>query len=404
MIRAALTAMVFSASPALLAEEAIHFVAFGDSGYIPAYERPDPEEPLPTTLGDYLALEAADWIEHHGNLKDFTPTPWVFESSLGGYLAASGLYPVAKAMTEQCARDRCRFALMLGDNIYPDGATLGSDGISDARRFEDMLDRPFAALGQGIDHFTTYAILGNHDWHHSREGALAQWEYLKAHPRFTMDGLFYSAQPKGLEGQLELFFIDTEMLLASTTVRKDELDGEGNEMDSGELEEFPEFAKPATDAERAMVAWLDRALKRSKARWKIVLGHHALWSGGGSKYEKARALRKMLMPSLCAGADAYLSGDDHMLEVYSHQCANKKPLPTLVTGAAGKYRAMHPKFMAQQARNNPEMRHHFTKASTWGFMLLSLRDNKLRVRTYSTAGDMQGRPILEHETSFDRRG
>ena len=383
-------------------------VIFGDSGYIPSYERPDEEDPPSRTLGDYLAAEARDWLERNPSLDGFTPTPWTFESALGSYMPASGLYPVAWAMDEHCRRAGCDFGVMLGDNIYPDGATLGSDGITDERRFEDMFDRPFSRLGAGTPGFGIYALLGNHDWRHSREGALAQVRYLQQHPNFRMPGLFYRAVPPGLEGEVELFVIDTEMLLASTTVYKDALDEQGNELKTGELEVWDAHIRPQTAEERAMTEWLTRSLESSTARWKLVFGHHALWSGGGSKYEKARALRRLLLPALCRHADAYFAGDDHMLEVYTDDCRSvdgrlPTPLPLLVSGAAGKYRPLHPGFMAQQARNNPEIRNLWSKGSTWGFMWARIAGERLELQVYTTPTDLSGRPVLEARFEFPRR-
>src|SRR5690606_23010521 len=151
-----------------------------------------------------------------------------------------------------------------------------------------------------------------HDWHISREATMLQIKYLQDHPNFTMPGLYYKVSPPAADGRDEIFVIDTEMLLASTTVYVDELDAECREMNTGELDDFPPYVAPQTKGEREMVAWLERELKASQADWKIVLAHHPIWSGGGSKYEKARALRRLFLPASCRHADAYISGDDHM--------------------------------------------------------------------------------------------
>jgi hypothetical protein len=401
--------MVPDADAAENARRSASIVIFGDSGYIPSYERLGEDDPPLRSLGEYMAAEVDDWLERNATLEGFTPTPWTFESALGSYIAASGLYPVAWAMEETCRRDGCDFGLMLGDNIYPDGATLGTDGIDDQRRFSDMFDKPFGRLGAGTPDFAIYAMLGNHDWRHSREGAMAQLQYLQKHPNFRMPGLFYRVVPPGFNGEVELFVIDTEMLLASTRVQKDRLDPEGNELQSGELEVWDAHIRPQTAQEREMVQWLGRSLASSTARWKLVFGHHALWSGGGTKYEKARSLRRLLMPILCRHADAYFAGDDHMLEVYTDDCkavagAPAAPLPLMVSGAAGKYRPLHPAFMAQQARNNPQVRNLWSKGSTWGFMWARLDGDELRVRVFSTPADLSGRPVLEAEFAFPRRG
>lgn len=384
------------------------FVVVGDTGYIPSYERMDEDEEAPRTLSEYLALQADDWLERNPGMQGFTPTPWVFESALGGFMEASGMYPVAFAADEICRTLGCDFAAMVGDNIYPDGATLGADGITDARRFEDMLNGPYGQLGAGTPDFTIYAMMGNHDWRISREATVAQMEYLQAHPNFTMPDFFYRAVPAGLEGFVEIFVIDTEMLLASTEVHVNNLDTEGREVRTGEMEAWDDFVKPATDGEKRMVEWLGESLADSKAHWKIVLGHHALWSGGGSKFEKAHALRALFMDSVCQHADAYISGDDHMLEVYTDDCRNegitgRPPLPALVSGAGSKYRPTHPPFMANQLAANPGLANPYSRGSIWGFMHIELGEADMTVRVLSTPADMSGRPVPETTLTFKHR-
>jgi hypothetical protein len=83
-------------------------------------------------------------------------------------------------MRSYCAKQGCDFATLLGDNIYPDGATAGADGIDDALRFRDLLMIPYGPLGDGLKDFRIYTVLGNHDWHTSREGAMAQVRFTLA--------------------------------------------------------------------------------------------------------------------------------------------------------------------------------------------------------------------------------
>jgi tartrate-resistant acid phosphatase type 5 len=394
--------------PAGAEDRSASFAVLGDTGYIPSYERLDEDEEPYRTLSAYLAAQADDWLERNPDMTGFRPTPWVFEAAIGGYMEASGMYPVAFAADEVCRRLGCDFAAMVGDNIYPDGATLGADGISDQRRFYDMLDRPYGKLGEGVEDFAIFAMLGNHDWRVSREASLAQMEYLQQHPNFTMPDFFYRAVPAGIEGFVEIFVIDTEMLLASTSVHVDNLDADGREARTGEMEAWDDFVKPATEGEKRMVAWLEESLASSNAHWKIVIGHHAVWSGGGSKFEKAHALRALYMNSVCQHADAYISGDDHMLEVYTDDCRSEgvsgaPVLPALVSGAGSKYRPLHPKFMANQLAANPGLANPFSKGSLWGFMHVGLTEADMTVRVYSTPEDMSGRPVEETVLTFQRR-
>ncbi|MAK62829.1 MAG: serine/threonine protein phosphatase [Ponticaulis sp.] len=381
------------------------FVVVGDTGYIPSYERFDDDEGPMKTIGEYMALMQEDWLERNPDMEGFRPTPWVFESALGSYMEASGMWPVARAADEICRRDGCDFAAMVGDNIYPDGATLGADGISDERRFQDMLNAPYGKLGEGVENFTIYTMMGNHDWHISRAATEAQLKYLQDHPNFTMPDYFYSAVPAGMDGFVEIFVIDTEMLLASTTVYEDNLDSQGREARTEELDTWPDFVAPQTEAEKNMVGWLRDSLAASDAKWKIVMGHHAVWSGGGSKFEKAHSLRALYMDALCDYADVYISGDDHMTEVYSDTCNmdDRPELPTLVAGAGSKYRPLHKLFHANQLANNPNLKNYYSRGSDWGFLKLDLTEDQLLVNIYSAGTDMEGRPIDEGQVSFERR-
>lgn len=385
------------------------FAIFGDSGYIPAYEDFDEDETPITSLEAYLDEERSAWEKRH-NRSTFKPAPMVFESTLGSFVPASGLYPVAWAMEDTCAKQGCQFAAMLGDNVYPDGGTLGADGRFDSRRYNDMLHKPFQRLGNGVDDFTIYSMMGNHDWRISREATMSQMLYLQEHPGFSMPDYFYRVSPPATGGEVELFVIDTEMLLASTTVYTDKLasDGSGREVSDDELDDFPPHAAPQSAAERNMVGWLEEALANSTARWKIVLGHHALWSGGGSKFEKARALRKLLMPALCRHADAYFAGDDHMLEMYTDSCAEVEgalpgPLPTLVSGAGAKWRPNHPAFIAQQEKKYPELTTVWSEGPTWGFMYVVLEEDTMQIQAVVPSTDFSRKSQVEKVVSFSRR-
>src|SRR5262245_20490028 len=50
-------------------------------------------------------------------------------------------YQVAAAIKQVCDADRCDFGLLLGDNIYSDGPTSGTD-----TQFNDKFELPYADL------------------------------------------------------------------------------------------------------------------------------------------------------------------------------------------------------------------------------------------------------------------
>jgi chromosome segregation ATPase len=69
----------------------------------------------------------------------------------------------------------------------------------------------------------------------------------------------------------------------------------------------------------------------------------------------------------------------------------------MVSGAAGKYRPLHPLFMAQQATNNPQIRNLWSKGSTWGFMWARLAGEKLELQEALTGKDEELEASLQEE-------
>ncbi|HZF38851.1 MAG TPA: metallophosphoesterase [Blastocatellia bacterium] len=168
-------------------------------------------------------------------------------------------YELARMMVAHHWNQFYDTALMLGDNIYPDGNP------------EDMpakFERPYAELlKRGV---SFHAVLGNHDVKKGRE---AQINYRN----FNMGGRAYYSFAKS-DGLVEFFAIDS------------------NRFDVHQRQ------------------WLEESLQASQAKWKIAFYHHPLYSSAdrhGSDFE----LRAQLEPLLVKyGVDAAFSGHDHIYE------------------------------------------------------------------------------------------
>jgi hypothetical protein len=384
---------------------AVTLLAFGDGGYHydhldrKAYEKVVTEE-------QFLAKERKDWVEERRPPEEFDHPPMYKLPSNGSVIPATGQMPTARAMKSYCAQRSCDFAVMLGDNIYPDGAMADAD---DAKRFRDVFTTPYGSLVEGRDTFRIYGVLGNHDWHTSRDGALAQVRFLETTPPFFMNGLFYRVVPAAAHGEIEIFALDTEVLLAATTVHEAVLAEDASEVATDELEQLEPWAAPQNDAERHMVQWLEASLASSKARWKIVIGHHPLWSTAGSKFQQAKSLRRLILPALCRYADLYLAGHEHTLEVHTDACtealpgADVTPLPQVVSGSASKMRPTNSAFIRQQLKAHPELRTLYARGLTWGFAHLTFAGDRATVRTIETPRDGSGTAQVTYEHSFARR-
>jgi hypothetical protein len=385
------------------------FLAFGDSGYHYDYLEPDDGAGILTPEA-YLAHEREEWIEDKRPIDEFDAAPPYRRPDTGGYVNASGQAGVALAMQRWCAGPaKCEFAVMLGDNIYPDGATEGRDGHDDAERFRKVLYEPYAPLAALSEDFRIYVVLGNHDWRTSRAAAMAQVRYLETTRPFYMQGLRYRVAPTGDPREVEIFAIDTHVMLSDHSILDDALDDDGREIDSGKIDDTQPWALPRDAGEWGQAEWLEEALASSPARWKIVIGHHPIWSAAGSKYRQAAMMRRLILPALCRHADLYLAGHEHTLEVYTDACKDvpeargRPPLGEVVSGAAGKQRPLNSNFARYQLEAHPELRSLFAQGLTWGFAHLTLTRDEAKVRILAIPDDASGSPSVAFEHSFARR-
>jgi tartrate-resistant acid phosphatase type 5 len=385
----------------------VGFLVVGDTGYDYDFLAKKDYSPA-LDREQFIEKEREEWIEDGLPPAEFTPPVLHRLERTGGYVAASGMWPVSRAMQRYCRRAECAFATMAGDNIYPDGATAGADGVDDERRFRQVFTEPFGTLGGARKDFAIYVALGNHDWRTSREGAMAQVRFHERNRPFYMDGLFYKVTPPAAHGLVDLFVIDTEVLLAGTTVYEDKLAPDGSEIETQEVVEPRKGAVPQTDAERAMAQWLDDALRTSTAPWKIVMAHHPFWSSSGGKFQQARTLRRLLLPSLCRYADMYLAGHEHTLELHLDDCSTTEvrrsaPLLNVVSGAGSKERPLHRPFARAQQQKYPQLRTIWAKGMTWGFSHITLQGDVATVRMYSVGSDPDRGPTEEFTYEYRRR-
>lgn len=162
-------------------------------------------------------------------------------------------------------RERFPFAsvLMAGDNIYEGPATPDD--------YRQKFEEPYADLLAADVRF--YAVLGNHD-----------------DPRQRYYG------PFNMNGERYYTFRPPANPIASIAAP------------------VQVFAIDSTNLDRAQVAWLGEQLAASKARWKIVLMHHPLYTSGRYGFQ-ARLTRWQLESLLTShGVDVVFSGHEHMYE------------------------------------------------------------------------------------------
>jgi len=153
------------------------------------------------------------------------------------------------------------FAVTLGDNFYSYGMESPSDP-----RWKTWWDELYDPLG-----IQFYATLGNHDWGFADSPA-AEILYAKQSPSWRLPAPYYTYTA----GPVQFFALDTN------------------------------------EVSEAQLLWLKDELTKSQARWKLVYGHHPVYSAG--VHADNPGLIKRLLPVLRGRADVYLAGHDHDLQ------------------------------------------------------------------------------------------
>lgn len=196
-----------------------------------------------------------------------------------GVSGSNELRSVSTAMTRHARSTGPRFVISLGDNFYPSGVWSVTDPLWTSA-FED----PFC---DGALMCPWYPVLGNHDY---KSRPAAQIEYTAASTRWNMPSHFYRKTDVLHDGStVELFFLDTTALA------------------SGRLSWQRLLSSHSPEQQ---IAWLERGLAASTSRWKIVVGHHPVFSGG--PHGNTKVLVDHVRPLLEKyGVKIYINGHDH---------------------------------------------------------------------------------------------
>ncbi|MFB3127635.1 MAG: metallophosphoesterase, partial [Candidatus Acidiferrales bacterium] len=215
--------------------------------------------------------------------------------------------------------------LMLGDNIY--GAYWGG---GNKKYFEAKFDRPYAELlARGV---VFRAALGNHD---AREASGR--DLIAAYDRFHIEGpqgyySFTAGEWVPAAGALQLRSLRLRSGQAGQAAGLN-----AKKQGVAPLVEF--FVLNTTRLEKnkqdpEQLAWLEQALSRSRARWRIVYGHHPLYSTG-KRHGGDAGLRKKLESLLTGeGVQVVLAGHDHIYQRFHPQ----GDVVYFVCGSSGKLR------------------------------------------------------------------
>ncbi|KAA8541408.1 hypothetical protein F0562_025371 [Nyssa sinensis] len=198
------------------------------------------------------------------------------------------------------------FVISTGDNFYDNGLT-GEDDTA----FHDSFTKVYTA--KSLQRLW-YSVLGNHDY---RGDAEAQLSPLLR----NIDSRWLCLRSFIVNAEIaEFFFVDTTPFVEMyfTDTEKHAYDWRG-------------VTSPKAYTAK-LLKDLESALRESTAKWKIVVGHHAVRSVGHHGDTPELVMR--LLPILQANdVDFYMNGHDHCLE---HISDGESQIQFLTSGAGSK--------------------------------------------------------------------
>jgi tartrate-resistant acid phosphatase type 5 len=244
------------------------------------------------TAEDAGALGAAG---QNGGDEEAPPAPLRFVAVGDTGKANDTQYEVADAIRDHCAAAGCDFVLLLGDNLYPEGAEDTDDEV-----WQTAFEEPYADIDLPF-----YAILGNHDYGgkllfvdvdglgNQFDRGPVEVEYTQHSAKWRMPATHYTMRM----GEVGFVVLDTDSILWDNTRNGDQWD------------------------------WFDGALAEvADAPWLFAVGHHPYRSNGdhgnAGDYQTldlsvhldqldGEEVEQFFDENVCGNFDLYLSGHDH---------------------------------------------------------------------------------------------
>jgi len=257
--------------------------------------------------------------------------------------------------------------ILVGDNFYP----CGISGLSDPQWTK-------ITAHFGPSHLPIYPILGNHDYGDQQEHARGTYSTC-GHPD---PGAEVQATGKIPDWR----FPARNYLMQSPLADFVMLDTQPIALG---------FSKPVAGSATAQeeASWLGATLDRLQSHWRIVVGHHTIYSSGihGRKNDATQQRMRALLPLLREKhVDLYICGHDHDMELLGDLQHGTDPV-FLVSGAGSGLDALRPRRAAQEP---PTIYPSFPTQSHLGFAVLELSQDHLAITFYDRSGTRAAGPFL----------
>lgn len=212
---------------------------------------------------------------HQKHLRFFVLGDWGREGKFGQKDMADTMADVANFVKPD-------FVVSTGDNFYDEGVTDVNDILWEIS-FETVYHQKSLQI-------PWYATLGNHDYMLNPQ---AQVEYTEKSRRWKMPARYYAQTFKVNYLTEALFvFLDTSPLVSDYRTPDSRVKVEDQ------------------NAEKQL-QWLEETLRGSTARWKVVVGHHPLFSAGSMHGNNPELIERLKPIFDRYQVQAYFAGHEH---------------------------------------------------------------------------------------------
>lgn len=198
-----------------------------------------------------------------------------------------------------------------------------------------------------------YPVLGNHDY---RGSPKAEIDYSKISHRWRLTNHYYTFVKNVNDSvSVRLIFLDTPPLVTEYQDKP---------------AEYPELVKQDTAKE---IKWLKGVLENSKEQWKLVFGHHPIYSANQKHGNTPEMIARIKPLVEKYNAQFYFSGHDHDFQHLREKGGN---VDYIVTGTGGETRPCSTNEMSLFSKSEP------------GFSVVSLKGDSLRVGFVEAGGNL----------------
>ena len=252
---------------------------------------------------------------------------------------------VAQQMDTFAQKTNAKFTIATGDNFYDNGVR----SVNDPQWFGSF-ENIYKGSALQRDWFV---VLGNHDYQGNPQ---AEIDYSKISRRWNMPSRYFAISKKINDTvSAKFIFIDTSPFVESYQKN---------------AEQYADLAKQDTVKQ---LKWLDSVLANSKEQWKIVTGHHPIYSTG-SAHGNTQELFVNVKPMLEKyHVQLYLAGHEHDLQ---HQKPEDSYVEYIVSGAGSETRPTSKSKITEYAND------------VSGFALLSINSDSLKINFIDYEGNI----------------